>query len=1397
MRRLFNTLIYVMPALLVSLCLSVFPKTRAEIAASGQAHETFWQQISAGQLQTPGDRESGKIRQPGPIPQHHKEFRLDEAELERTLAGAPMELTEAGNNSQKEITLPMPDGVLTRFRFVESPIMAPELAARLPWIKTYKGWGIDDSSATIRFDYSKEGFHAIVISPRGIVYITPLPRDDSGRYMSYCTRDSGFEAWECGTKAGDRARNNRTGDALKSAPHVANIRSGAILRTFDLAIAATAEYTATFTSATAATAGVITTVSNVTAIYERDLAISFRLVATYIYTDPITDPYTSGNKPDLLDENQSVMDGSLGDGGYDVAQVFDGAKIGGQASVGVVCNDGDKARGVAGTQTPTGSTFDRIVAHELGHQFGANHTFNGTLSSCGSGQRNDDTAYEPGSGSTIMAYPGACGTVKGMCSGPGDGDNLQCSKDDYFQGASLEEIVTYVDNCGGCAATSSNNNTPPRVSPVIPQNTPITFTGHILIPVQTPFALTASATDAEQAASELTFCWEDMDRGSPGPPRGDRIDNPLFRSRRPTSNPTRLFPRLDDILSRTTEDGETLPVTMRSLGFRITARDGHGGFDQSDLVLDTIAFAGPFVVTQPAAGTQALEGHPLNVSWDVAGTDLNPIHCANVRITMSTDNGATFGITLASSTPNDGSFSFTVPHASSDHARIKVEAVDNIFFNISPEFTIVTRPTITTTGSLTLARGAAFSVQGHVAVVSDDRDPAMNLRVVSTTTVPDVALNISNVGGIVVATATAGCNAIETTRLITLEVTNSLGLSSSSRFSLVIGPDPAPTLGTYGNATVIAGQSVTVTPSAAPSDPNLNLVQVTTAVSVPSPPPAGVTPLVNQTTGVVTIATTRSAALVTYEIRVVAEDTCFVRTTRTFFLQVVNSGPQVVTNGTAVRIPQGGESFSSTTIATVSDQQDPPGALGVWVTYPHDFPAGLTVSPTNTLGSVSATTRAECTVAKGTYNATLNVRDSSWAISSADFPVTVDQHLQPSLGTYLDAGVTVGGSYTVVPTVAPSNPNGPNDANNPSNPLTLSVQPAFLPGGGGLTLQPNGNVVVNTLSTTGQNVYQVIVTATDACNAHNSRSFKLTVRSATCSTEHGVSLVADTANNRVQRFAGAVWNIIGAGTPGSGLGQFMSPEAAVVSADGSRYYVADTGNQRIQWSTNGGGSWSVFASGLIPQGLVLDRDGNLYVADARDNLVTRYSAGVPGTPIVLAGSGSTPGRVRNPNGLAIDCSMHLYIADTGNSRVLVIANADSIGFPNTGAVLAGSGSGLNPAQVTAPQGVAVDNSGKLYVADTGNNRVLVIASAPVAGPATVLCSAGSALGQVHGPEGVTIAAFAAGPLGGVESIVVSDTLNSRIEARNLAVGSWMLLPPPAGGGPGSLPGQFALPSKIR
>src|SRR6185436_3175364 len=288
-------------------------------------------------------------------------------------------------------------------------------------------------------------------------------------------------------------------------------------------------------------------------------------------------------------------------------------------------------------------------------------------------------------------------------------------------------------------------------------------------------------------------------------------------------------------------------------------------------------------------------------------------------------------------------------------------------------------------------------------------------------------------------------------------------------------------------------------------------------------------------------------------------DACGLTATRTFFLTVLNSAPQITINpNSPARTTQGGTSTSAAGIASVSDRQDAAGNLAVSATAP----AGLTVSVTNSNGAVSATVTATCAVTPGTYSGTLTVTDSAGGTASATFSIIVDPNSPPVLGHYNNTGVTVGGAVTVFPTVTT---------------------------GAGTVL----------------GTYLVKVTARDTCGATVTESFFLTVRSAACDTERSIIWAADTGNHRIQRFDGVKWNVIGPGTPGTGPGQFMSPESVVASADGRRIYVADTGNRRIQWSQDSGGTWAVFAGSVVPQGLVLDRDGNLYVSDANDNQVIR------------------------------------------------------------------------------------------------------------------------------------------------------------------------------------------------
>ena len=323
------------------------------------------------------------------------------------------------------------------------------------------------------------------------------------------------------------------------------------------------------------------------------------------------------------------------------------------------------------------------------------------------------------------------------------------------------------------------------------------------------------------------------------------------------------------------------------------------------------------------------------------------------------------------------------------------------------------------------------------------------------------------------------------------------------------------------------------------------------------------------------------------------------------------------------------------------------------------------------------------------------------------------------------------------------------------------------------------------------------LTTNDPPGACGAVSDTVTIFFPDCSS---ILLVADTSNHRIQRFDGTTWTVIGVGTVGSGAGQFRLPEA--VTLDGNdRMYVADTGNNRIQWSTDNGTTWANFAvigSGLnqvrAPQGVALDSAGNLYVSDTGNGRVLRFAGGVPGLATVLATNGVASGQVASPRGLIVDSTFRLFVCDTGNSRVLRIANANTTVSGTSGVAIATAGSALN--KVNAPQGITIDGNGDLYVADTGNNRILKWRNAnPTVAGSSAMALTGSGLGQVSAAEGVTVTQFVAGPYVGGPMLIVGDTGNNRIEGRFIPTGSWTLIGAPNGLGTGV--GQFRAPSKIR
>ncbi len=449
------------------------------VFAFGQKNQTLpdklWQEVDDSALQQ-------RLPERLVIPNAYRTFTLDKTALQGLLRKAPMEFTDAARGNLPVITVPMPDGKLARFLLEESPIFEPALAAKFPEIKTYRGQGIDDPTATARFDFMPTGFHSMIISSSGTIYVDPYAVGDTRNYISYLKTDvERTGEFSCSVKS----ETDELPSYLNFLPDSPTVVSGTNLRTYRLAVAATAEYTNVFRQAedtdaqarARALSQIALIMNRVNGVFEREVAIRMLLVAnedSIIYTDPATDPYINEDLVAMLGQNQSNLNTVIGAANYDIGHVFS-TGFGGVANTRVPCGS-FKARGVTGLPNPVGDRFAiDYVAHEMGHQFGANHTFNVSSGDCGA-ERSSSAAYEPGSGITIMAYAGNCGS-----------QNLAGNSIDTFHVKSIEQIVAFTTGSAGnsCAMSVATGNTPPTVT---------AETGFV-IPKLTPFSLTATATD--------------------------------------------------------------------------------------------------------------------------------------------------------------------------------------------------------------------------------------------------------------------------------------------------------------------------------------------------------------------------------------------------------------------------------------------------------------------------------------------------------------------------------------------------------------------------------------------------------------------------------------------------------------------------------------------------------------------------------------------------------------------------------------------------------------------------------------------------------------------------------------------------------------------------------------
>jgi predicted Zn-dependent protease len=608
-----------------------------------------------------------------------------------------------------DITLPLPNGLSIPVKLTPSPILSKDLAEQYPHFMTYQAEQVDQPKNIGRFSISHLGLFGFFRYNNQWMLLSPRYQGEAVEYASYWYKDAPTES-----KSVSLTADFLLADRQQEQPVLAQklVTTGDTVRTYKLAISTTGEYTQKLGGTTEnVLAELMNLVNRINQVLLIDLALQFELIdnRNIIFFDANSDPYTNSDIATDIEENQDVVDQAIGIQNYDIGHLL-GTNGGGLAYVGVVCNSQFKAQGYTGLSNPQGERFYiDLVTHELGHQLGAGHSFNATSSdSCAEGQRNNSSAYEPGSGSTIMSYAGICGS-----------QNLQNDSDPYFHSISIQNIRDYVDGFSGqrCGVEAVIDNAIPQI-----QLTQNTYT----IPADTPFVLSGSATDTDNDL--LTFTWEQFDNGGTlgatsnlTEMNSDNGNNPLFRSYSPIEVTQRYFPQLSDVLTGQTRLGETYATTDRDMRFRLTARDNNGGVNQQDLVITVTTANQTFNIDTP---TQWRGLSEQTVTWDTGDTLMAPINCAYVDILLIADAVNPIETRVLMGTPNDGQQNITVPNVTSVDARLVLKCSDNVFYALSPAaFSIMAAepvaPRIDSQQTITLSEDATTQIEFADLNVSD------------------------------------------------------------------------------------------------------------------------------------------------------------------------------------------------------------------------------------------------------------------------------------------------------------------------------------------------------------------------------------------------------------------------------------------------------------------------------------------------------------------------------------------------------------------------------------------------------------------------------------------------------------------------------------------------------
>lgn len=601
-------------------------------------------------------------------------YQLNVQAFKQSLANAP--LRDGHHTSNVAISVPNEKGEMESFKILEAPVFDAALSARYPDIKSYVG--MNDAGTRLRMSVSPAGVQTMITyADKSSVFMQPVT-GDSQKYIVYnrLARGENYkEDFHCTTI--DEYSRHASDDSYL----VARDANDQLLRKFRLAMSVNGEYTIFHGGTVAgALAAINASITRVNEVFETDMAVTFIVVDApqLIFTDPASDPYTSLGQ--WNNQLQTTLNNTIGNAAYDIGHMFGASGGGGNAGcIGCVCVNNQKGSGITSPADgiPEGDNFDiDYVAHEIGHQMGANHTW--AFSTEGTGVN-----AEPGSGTTVMGYAGITGA-----------DDVQQHSDPYFHYYSIKQIL---DNL--VARTCWQNN-----SPVAITNSPPSANAgaDYVIPKGTAYVLKGAATDAN-SGDVLTYCWEQTDSGAvTAATFGPTLTNgSMNRSLPPALSPDRYIPKASRVVTgNLTQTNptinsawETVSNVARTMNWALTVRDrmptatGLNGQSSYDLMQITVnGTAGPFTVTSQTTAVTWNPGETKTVTWNVASTNAAPVNTANVNILLSTDGGYTYPVTLLANTTNDGTQDITVPAlaSSTNMARVKVEAVGNIYYAISP-----------------------------------------------------------------------------------------------------------------------------------------------------------------------------------------------------------------------------------------------------------------------------------------------------------------------------------------------------------------------------------------------------------------------------------------------------------------------------------------------------------------------------------------------------------------------------------------------------------------------------------------------------------------------------------------------------------------------------------------